>query len=253
MTLFEMLKTIFFLTIFAYIAPSLFDNIKKKYIPLLEPRTYIGIIHIQDALQDSYEITEQLHNFFKNTQIKAIIIKMNCSHGHTGTSQTIFHEIKNLKKEYPKPIITLVENYCMAQGYLIASACDYIIAPESSLIGNINASRLISEKATSSHISTTTLPEIEHDVYQQFTKQIAMARKLSLATTANWAEGKICTAHQAIGLGLIDEIGSLCTVIKIITQKALIDGEIEWIEHKKNYLFPLENIFSMSSLATKTQ
>ena len=140
-----------------------------------------------------------------------------------------------------------MENSCTGGGYLIASACDYIIAPESALIGNIGPD-FIKVKHEENH---TLLDAIHEDAYQQLTKQIAIARKLSLTTIANWADGKIFTGHQAVSLGLINEIGSMCTVIKIIKEKALIEGEIEWIESKKKC--HLRDIFSISSLATNAQ
>jgi protease-4 len=74
------------------------------------------------------------------------------------------------------------------------------------------------------------LQAIETESYQQLTKQIALGRKLSLTTTANWAEGKIFTGTQALALGLINEIGSSATVTRVIKEKALIENEIEWVE-----------------------
>jgi protease IV len=255
MTLLETSKTIFLLTIFAYIAPTLLEGIKRNYISLLEPRTHIGIIHIQEFLNNSYHHTEQLHDFFKNSHIKAIILKINCSGGNPGTSQTVFHEIRQLKKEYPKPILALIENSCTDWTYLIASACDYIIAPESSIVGQIGqpAPNNIVATASSEENKTGTLQSIQQDEYKQFTKQVALARKLSLTTVSQWAEGKIFTGSQALGLGLINETGSLCTAIRIIKEKALIEGEIEWVKPKDNYPFNLRDIFPMSSLATNVQ
>jgi len=231
MNLFNGIKTIFLLTVFAYVAPNLFEKIKKDYTPLVELRTNIGVITIDGPIETSYQLAEELHIFFKNPLIKAVIIKINCSQSPIGTSQTIFHEIRQLKKDYPKPIITLVENSCTGGAYLIASACDYIIAPESSIIAGIgkftqnNTAELSEEEKTSLHIR-------QADIYQQITKQIATARKLSLTTVANWAEEKTFTGNQAVSLGLINEVGSLCTVIKVIKEKALIDNEIEWVKSK---------------------
>lgn len=236
MTLFELIKSIVLIVIFLCFAPYLIENIKKQYIPLLEPRTNIAIVPITQQLHNSYPVLEQLHSFFKDPLIKGIIIKIDCADAAAGTSQTIFHDIRQLKKEYPKPTIALVENTCISGAYLIASACDYIIAPESALVGNIGPSfntyalqKIGDEK--------NNLQNVEAESYQQLTKQIALSRKLSLTTHTNWAEGKIFTGAQALTLGLINEIGSLCTVIKVIKEKALIEDEIQWVEQKHN-IFP---------------
>ena len=233
MTLFNALKTIFFLAIILYTAPFLFENIKKQYIPLLEPRTPIGILHITKHLHNNHDLIEQLHCFFKDPIIQGIVIKIDCADAAPGTSQTVFHDIRQLKKEYPKPIIVLVENMCLSGAYLIASACDYIIAPESALIGNIGQTFSAWSLKEIHEKTNNTFDIIENETYQQLTKQIALSRKLSLTTVHNWADGKIFTGTQAIALGLINEIGSLCTVIKIIKEKALIEGEIEWIEQSE--------------------
>src|SRR5690606_38560974 len=134
MTLNELLRNIILLLIFAYISPFLFNGIKNHYINAIEPRTLIGSITIKKTLSHSSNITTKLNTLFKNASIKGIVILIDCSDSAAGTSQIIFHEIQKLKKEYPKPLIALVENECLSGAYLIASACDYIVAPESALI-----------------------------------------------------------------------------------------------------------------------
>jgi len=240
MTLLNTLKTIVFLSIILYFAPFLVENIKNQYTSLLEPPTHIGVVHITEPIHSAHYLVSELHSFFQNPTIKGIVIKIDCLGTAPGTSQTIFHDIRQLKKEYPKPIISLIENTCLAGAYLIASACDYIVAPESSIIGNIGqsfsdwATQKIPEEANHS------FDAIKNDAYQQLTKQIALSRKLSLSTINNWANGKIFTATQAMTLGLINEIGSLHTVIKIIKEKVLIEGDIEWVQ--KKHTCPYQNL-----------
>ena len=65
MTLLNPLKTIFFLIITLYTAPFLVEGIKKQYISILEPQTAIGIVSINQPLHNAFDVTEQLHNFFK--------------------------------------------------------------------------------------------------------------------------------------------------------------------------------------------
>src|SRR5437870_1813081 len=129
MTLLNALKTILLLTIALYIAPFLIENIKTQYSYLLEPQAHIGILSLTQPLCSSYDLTEHLHSFVKDPIMQAIVIKIHCADVAAGSSQTILHDIRQLNKEYPKPIIALVENICLTGDYLIASSCDYIIAP----------------------------------------------------------------------------------------------------------------------------
>jgi protease-4 len=229
MILFNFLKNIFLILLFVCFVPIMIKEIKIQYSSFCEPCTPIGIIMINGVIQDSSHYTDQLHSFFKNPSIKGIIVKINSIDSFAASSQTIFHEIQQLKQQHPKAIIALVENACLSGSYLIASACDYIIAPQSALIGGIglNVSNLQLKNIKTAQ--EPLLSAIQNDIYQQFIHQIAAARKLSLATVHLWAEGMIYTGNKAVSLGLINKIGSTHTAIEILKEKALIDGEIEWI------------------------
>jgi len=266
MTLFDLVKNIFIILIFLQIAPILVKNIKKQYTLYFEPRTSVGVLTVKGVLYDSGSYTKQLYKFFKNQEIKALLINMNCLGSAAGTGQIIYNEILALKKEYPKPVIVLVENICVSGGYLIACSADYIVAPASAIIGNIgsyfssfqlkefiekfkkNYSTVKAETyktITDSFVDLTEeekalIQGLQNDSYEEFTQTVAKARKLSLAHLNKWADGKIFTGKQAIKLNLIDEIGSKQNAIKVIKEKALIEGEIKWIKIPTKYgLFDL--------------
>ena len=166
-----------------------------------------------------------------------------------------------LKNEYPKPIITLVENICASGGYWIACATDHIIAPSTALIGSVGITipylfqlpELLNEhkvgyvslKAGAYKTATdpfTTMSEDEkamlqdslNDSYEQFTTSVANSRKLNLTNVTQWADGRIFNGNQARKLGLIDENGSLQNAIRILKEKALIEGEIDWVHPPRN-------------------
>jgi protease-4 len=260
MSLFDYLKNIFFILIILQVAPLLITNIMKQYSRYIEQRTKVAVLPIKGVLYDSAQLNKHLYTFFKNDDIKAILIKMECPGSAAGTGQALFNEIKSLKKEYPKPVIVLVENVCASGGYNIACAADSIIAPSSAIIGSIGTAfpNLFQLKEfvtqfkigyvpiTSGMYKTTTDPfsdltpeqiamlqGVTDDAYNQFIQDVAQARKLSLNKATEWANGKIFTGRQALTLGLIDEIGSAHNAAKKIKEKALIEGEIEWIHPPK--------------------
>lgn len=256
MTFYDYLKNIFLILIFLHLAPSLITGIRKQYSRYLEPRTLVGVLKIKGVLYDSSYHAKQLYSFFKNPQIKGILLRIDCPGGAAGTCQTIFHEIQTLKEEFHKPVITLVENACASGGYLIACASDHIISPASAVLGSIGSyfSNLqLREFLEQFKVHYTTvkagtyktianpfvdisqedkifLQNIQDNVYQQFVQHVAKARKLSLADISQWADGKIFTGQQALKLGLIDEIGSTQNAVKMLKEKALIEGEIEWVK-----------------------
>lgn len=259
MAFFDYLKNIFFFLIFLQFLPVMFDGLRKQYGQLIEPRTKVGVITINNVLSDSGFYTKQLTKYFKDPAIKAILIKMDSPGGAAGTGEAIYNEIISLKGDHKKPIVTLVENTCASGGYYIASASDYIIAPATSLIGSIGSTfhptafvhlgeflaqykigyKPLAAGAYKNSIDpfTNATPEQEamlqsllNDSYDTFALAVAKSRKLSLNAKDTWANGKIFTGKQAKELGLIDEIGSAYNAIKVIKEKAIIEGEIEWIK-----------------------
>lgn len=261
MTFFEAVKNIFLLLLFLQLAPSLIQGITKHYGRYLSPRTAVAVVPIKGVISESNRYTTMLEKFFDNTDIKAILLRIDCQGTVTGSGQSIFDELMFLKKEHRKPVIALVENMCASGGYLIASAADYIIAPSTALIGSIGntfsyffqLNKLLAYhnigyvplKAGEYKLATDPFTDITpqeqallqnvlDDAYDQFKTNIAQTRKVSLDESTTWAEGKIFTGRQALKIGLIDEVGSISTAKRVLKEKALIESEIEWVHPPKS-------------------
>ncbi len=255
MTLFDIFKNIFIILIFLQIGPIFFKSIKKQYTRYFESPTRVGVIAIKGVPYDSIPYTKKLYKLFKNPDIKALLIDMNCLGSAAGTGQIIFNEITALKKKYPKPVVVLVENICTAGGYLIACSADYIISPAAAIIGSVGSyfsslqlkeflknhkvdytGKTKADKKTPDPFADLTEKEkiliqgLQRNLYEEFTQMVAKSRKLSLTRLDEWADGKIFTGRQALKLGLIDEIGSMENAVEVIREKALIEGKIKWIK-----------------------
>lgn len=252
------LKNIFFLLILIQLVPLFIQNIKRQYSEFIDPKTEVGALTISGVVYDSSYYTKSLRKFFKNQDIKAILVKIESAGAAAGSAEAIANEISVLKKEFPKPIVCLCENLCTSGSYYIAVATDYIISPPSALIGSIGTKipyqfklhELLEtlkiqyipiaagsyKEATDPFVKATPeqieqLQQVTNDSYQNFINHVAKHRpKLTLASSAQWAEGKIFTARQALKLGLIDELGSLTNSIKKIKEMASIEGDIDWVE-----------------------
>lgn len=270
-TFWDIIKNIFLVLLILQIAPGMISGIKKQYTRLFELNTQVAVLPITGALYDSTAITKQLHTFFKDTSIKAILLKIESPGSAAGTGQAIYHEILQLKKEHPKPVIVLIENVCASGGYYIASASDYIVASGAATVGSIGTYmplmklkdfieqfKVYYNPIKSGDYKTVTDPFVDKtpeerellqglatDIYDQFTTDIANSRKLALTDIKVWANGKIFTARQAQKLGLIDELGSAHTAERVIKEKALIEGTIEWVYPPKQGGFA--SLFSGSS------
>lgn len=262
MSFFNLLKTIFLLLIMLNFAPQLIQGIKRNYQAYIEPKTQVGVITFKGLLTDSSYYIKHINSFFKNSEIKAILLKIECPGSATATAQAIHHEILMLKKEHPKHVEVLVENVCASGGYYIASAADHITAPGTAMIGSIGTYmpylfqlkdfieqfkihyepiKAGTYKSAGDPFVPMTAQEREllqgmaQDMYQQFLDDVANNRGISLADTQKWGEGKVFSGRQAHKLGLIDTLGSLHTATASIKEKALIEGEIEWVYSPQPY------------------
>ena len=274
MTIFDAIKSLILILIILLIAPFALHEINQKYANFSDNRTHIGVLPIRGIIYDSSFYVEQLQQFFTNPEIKGIVLKLECPGAACGTAETIYTEIQALKRQYPKPVIGLIENICTAGGYWIACATDYLIAPGTAIIGTIGATlpplfrckdfmeqhhiKYSDVKAETYQSILNPFVELNtqekellqtmlQDTYQQFIHLVAQARKISLAKIDQWADGKTFTGQQAYKLHLIDEIGSQQRVMAILKQKALIEGDIKWIyppisSHWAETMFGMSNV-----------
>jgi protease-4 len=264
MSFFDYVKNIFILLLFLVFAPAIFESIRTQYSIFATNKTAVGLIRINGDILDSQQTIQRLHTLFKRNDVKAILLTIDSCGGAAGSGQAIAYEIIALKKKSAKPIITLTENSCTSGAYYIACATDAIIASGQSVIGSVGSyiphlfqfEDLLHKydvgctliKAGSYKASTdpfvrmsdeakTQLQSVVDDSYRQFVEDVMHRRKLAPQSETTWADGKLFTGKQALELGLIDALGSLSQAIAYFNDKLLIEGDIEWIEHKQEQSF----------------
>src|SRR3990167_9141939 len=135
----DYIKNIFWVLLVLQFAPPVFKSIRKQWLDYVEPKNKIGLVVMNSVINSSSSWNKQLTKFFKDPEIKAILIKMDSPGGAAGSSQAIFQEILTLKQQYPKPIVTYFENMCASGGYYIACTTDHIVATSSALVGSIGS------------------------------------------------------------------------------------------------------------------
>ncbi|HSW77125.1 MAG TPA: signal peptide peptidase SppA [Candidatus Saccharimonadales bacterium] len=256
----DYLKNIFWILLILQFASPVFKTLKKTWSSISEPKNKVGLVNMQSVILSSHRWNKQLKKFFKDSDIKAILIKLDSPGGAAGSSQAICHEILQLKKQYPKPIIAYTENVCASGAYYIAAATDHIIATPSSLVGSIGAKintqfkvkELLKDWKIQTHdISAgdyknsldpftdlteeqkTMLKNLVGDCYDQFANDIAAYRHLPIDQKDTWANGKVFTGNDALKLKLVDELGNQTVALEYLKKQILhSDREIELVKVK---------------------
>lgn len=254
----EYIKTFFMIIILLQFAPPILKNIKQQWVDNLEPKNLVGLITFNQPIYSSNQYIKQLQKYFKDPEIKAILLKMDCPGGASGASQAIALEVLQLKKDYPKPIITYSENLCASGAYYIAAMTDHIVATGSCVVGSIgvklctqfklkqllhdykidtlsvssgNCKNALDPFCDLNEEQIQMLQQLSDDTYTQFVTDISKQRHVPLQNKDIWANGKIFTGVEALKLKLIDAVGNQTTAIDYIKQNILhSDREISFVK-----------------------
>tara|TARA_B100002019_G_scaffold171578_1_gene148281 strand:+ start:1121 stop:2011 length:891 start_codon:yes stop_codon:yes gene_type:complete len=170
-----------------------------------------------------------------NENSKAILIKVNSGGGSATQSKIIFDEIKKLKKNTDKDVISIIEDVGASGGYYIAMAADEVFASETSIVGSIGVrldsydvrsffnklgikSRTIysgDNKLILDPFHELTSKQYNHvkkltdQIHLQFINDLKQSRKNRLAKDESIYSGLFYTGVEAKNLGLIDGISSI--------------------------------------------
>ena len=182
-------------------------------------------------------------------------------------SEQIWHSVMGLKAK--KPVVVSMGGYAASGGYYISCAANYIYTEPTTITGSIGIfgmfpdfSGLLTEKLgvkfdevkTNKHAAfgTVARPFNEEELslldqyigrgYELFRKRVADGRKLPVDAVEEIAQGRVWLGNDALGIKLVDAIGSLDDAVKKAAQLAKVEefkteaypAPIDWFEQIMN-------------------
>ena len=202
-----------------------------------------------DASAD--KITVALQAAFKDKNTQGVVIRINSPGGSPVQSQTIYDEMRRLRKKYPEiPLYAVVDDVCASGGYFVAAGADRIYVSKSSVIGSIGVlmngfgfsglmeklgvdRRLITageNKGMLDPFSPVNDKDVEHartlikDIHQQFIGVVREGRGKRLKETPDMFSGLIWTGQMSVELGLADGFGTLDSVARdVVKAEDIVD------------------------------
>ena len=197
------------------------------------------------------KITSALQAAFKDKNTQGVVLRINSPGGSPVQSQTIYDEMRRLRKKYPDiPLYVVVEDICASGGYFVAAGADRIYVSRSSIVGSIGVlmngfgftglmeklgieRRLITagdNKGMLDPFSPMGEKDREHaialikDVHEQFIGVVREGRGKRLKETPDMFSGLIWTGQKSVELGLADGFGSLDSVARdVIKAEEIVD------------------------------
>ncbi len=228
-----------------------------------EGKEKIALVEISGQIFDSRDIVRQISKYRRDTDIKAILLRIDSPGGAVGPSQEIYDEVLRVRADNKK-IYASMGSLAASGGYYIAVAADRIFANPGTLTGSIgvimafgNAEKLMEKiglepqvvksgkyKDVGSPARKMTAEEriylqrVVNDVHQQFIDAVAQGRNMTPKEARKLADGRVFTGRQALKLKMVDEMGGLEDVIAKLGEAAGIEGrpKVVWEETPKGFM-----------------
>ena len=168
----------------------------------------------------------------KDPRVLGMILSIDSPGGSVAGGEALHDAIARFAAS--KPVVTVMGGVAASAGYMIAVPAARIFASNATLTGSIgvilqspdvsgllgkvgvNVDELVSGplKGQPSVVKPLSpqgramLQGVVMDLYGQFIDMVASGRRMDRARVLSLADGRPYTGHQAIGLGLIDQIGN---------------------------------------------
>lgn len=198
---------------------------------LISERTREGLLRTRPSVVE--EVAAQLKLARKDTDIKAVLLKVDSPGGTTTGSDILYHELLTYREETKAKVVTVMMGLATSGGYYAALPSDHIAAHPTTVTGSVgviflqprvagllekigvgvDVSKSGLHKDMGSPFREPTLEErqlIDATVKSQakrFLDLVQKHRKLEPAALNITATARVFTADEAKALGLIDSIG----------------------------------------------
>lgn len=216
----------------------------RRGIPVVPVVRLSGVIGFSTPLRPGLTIAgiaRSLDRAFGMRKITAVALAINSPGGSAVQSHLIHRRIRDLAVEKGVPVIAFVEDVAASGGYMIACAADEIVCDPSSIVGSIGVigatfgfdeairklgiERRVYTAGERKAMLDPFLPEnpddvarlkaIQHEIHDTFIDLVRERRGARLAADEpNLFSGEYWAATTALGLGLIDRLGDLRSVLR---------------------------------------
>ena len=219
----------------------------------------------------SENLSKTIRKAREDDNVKAVVLRVNSPGGSAVASAIIGRELDLTKAV--KPVIVSMGNYAASGGYWISAKGDYIFADATTLTGSIgvfgtfpNAQGFLNDKIgltfdvaktnENADFGTITQPLTEFQytklqenvvkTYDQFTKRVAEGRGLTQAFVDSIGQGRVWSGADALGIGLVDQLGDMEDAIAYAAEKANLGSDYKVTEWPKQKDFVTRLMESMN-------
>ena len=198
------------------------------------------------------DVCKDIEKLAKDDNVKAVVIRINSGGGDAYASEQMWHQIVELKKV--KPVVISMGGMAASGGYYMSCGATWIVAEPTTLTGSIgifgtfpDISNLMTQKlgfkydevktnrnanisfmATAHPFTGEELNLLQGYIdrgYALFRKRVADGRHLKVEDVEKIAQGHVWLGKDAIGIKLVDQLGSLKDAIDMAAKFAKLEDD----------------------------
>lgn len=213
----------------------------------------IAVVPIEGEIFEARETVDLIQKYGRSSTVRGIVVRINSPGGAIAPSQEIYSAILSVKRKSGKPVVASLDNVAASGGFLIASACDEIVANPGTITGSIGVilqwlnvedlvrwAKMKPQTITSGSLKDAGSPfrqlseeerhyfqRIVQQLHAQFVRAVVNGRKgkLSEDEIRLLSDGRVFTGEEAHALKLVDRIGTLHDAVALAGSKAGIKGD----------------------------
>ena len=198
---------------------------------LVAVRPHLARLRVDGIITDDRDRLALLAAAAKDNAVKGLILSIDSPGGSVSGGEALHDAVAAFAVH--KPVVVVMDGVAASAGYMIAVPAARIFASNATLTGSIgvilqspdvsgllgkvgvNIDELVSGplKGQPSVVKPLSpegrvmLQGVVMDLYGQFVDMVAAGRHMDAARVRELGDGRPYTGHQAVGLGLIDQIG----------------------------------------------
>jgi len=236
----------------------------SKYVDLhklaLPGKNNVAILYADGEIVDGkgYEgiaadrFVKEIEAIRLDKSVKAVVLRVNSPGGSVIASEKIKTALDLLDAE--KPVVASYGNYAASGGYWISNSCRKIYTDANTLTGSIGVFSMIPEFSkvyrnigvnsvsvgSNKHsdmyslnrpfdaAETAYMQASVEDIYERFVTMVATSREMEVSEVDDIAQGRVWAGTDAIGIKIVDEIGTLEDAVAYAASLAGFESEADY-------------------------
>lgn len=238
-------------------------------VPGLFEEDRVGVLPVTGVISSERDFLPDLRWLEKRSSVKAIVLKVNSPGGTVGGTQSLYRELRRVRRELDRPLVAWIGEVGASGGYYASMAADSVMALPGAITGSIgvimqlpNAGELLRKVGVEWQIvksgemkdigsparplseeERAVLRRLVDDAYGQFLDAVVGGRPLERDSLRALADGRIFSGQRAAEIGLVDRTGTLREAVSVA-------GELAGLGADPDTVYPPEERVSLFDLIT---